>query len=174
MSLSGVMLIQKTNFSYLCSYCGRFSSSCRLNRINWIWYLSDGFVRAMPPIQRLRAFLSFLQADGRHYQNHRVLSHETDHGTLFHLEQYFRKIFGALDALQRPFSSNENRKSTLPPNDNYLAQIRHFHKTKSIWRQNKITNVSKRFVYNVSKFSSLRSACIEIEQHLLLEPSIDR
>ena len=30
-------------------------------------------------------------------------------------------------------------------------KMRHFHTTKSIWRQNKITNGSKRFVYHISK-----------------------
>ena len=33
-------------------------------------------------------------------------------------------------------------------------KIRHFHTTKSICRQNKITNVSKRFVYHMSKLGS--------------------
>ena len=42
--------------------------------------------------------------------------------TLFYLEQHLRKLFGALDALQPPFSSNERRKSTHPANDDYLAQ----------------------------------------------------
>ena len=49
-----------------------------------------------------------------------------NHGTLFHLEQHFRKLFGALDALHPPFSSNERRKSTLPANDKYFPQNQTF------------------------------------------------
>ena len=46
----------------------------------------------------------------------------------FHLEQHLRKLFGALtiSALQPPFFSNERRKSTLPANDDYLAQNQTF------------------------------------------------
>ena len=53
-------------------------------------------------------------------------------------------------------------------------KIRHFHATKSIWRQNKITNVSKRFVYHMFELGSWRFGSIKIDQHLLLEPSIDK
>ena len=42
------------------------------------------------------------------------------------LEQHLRKLFGALDALQPPFSSNERRKSTLTANDDYLTQNQTF------------------------------------------------
>ena len=51
-------------------------------------------------------------------------------------------------------------------------EIRHFHTTKSIWRQNKVTNVSKRFVYHMFKLGSWRFGYVGIEQHLLLEPFI--
>ena len=53
-------------------------------------------------------------------------------------------------------------------------KVRHFHTTKSIWRQSKITNVSKRFVYHIFKLSSWRFGYVKIDQHLLLEPSIDK
>ena len=53
-------------------------------------------------------------------------------------------------------------------------KIRRFHTTKSIWRQNKITNVSKRFVYHMSKLSPWGFGYVKIDQHLLLEPSIDK
>ena len=53
-------------------------------------------------------------------------------------------------------------------------KIRHFHTTKSIWHQNKITNRSKRFVYHMSKLSSWRFGYVKIDQHLLLEPSIGK
>ena len=50
-------------------------------------------------------------------------------------------------------------------------KIKHFHTTKSIWRQKKITNMSKRFDYHMSKLSSWRFGYVKIDQHLLLEPS---
>ena len=54
-------------------------------------------------------------------------------------------------------------------------KIRHFHITKSIWRQNKITNMSKRFVvHHMSKLGSWRFRYVKIDQHLLLESSIDK
>ena len=53
-------------------------------------------------------------------------------------------------------------------------KIRHFLTTKSIWRQNKITNVSKRFVYHMSKLGSWRFGYVKIDKHLLLEPSIHK
>ena len=53
-------------------------------------------------------------------------------------------------------------------------KIRYFHTTRSIWRQNKITNVSKRFVYHMSKLCSWRFGYVKIDQHLLLEPFIDK
>ena len=53
-------------------------------------------------------------------------------------------------------------------------EIRHFHTTKSIWRQNKITNVSKRFVYHMSKPGSWCFGYVKIDQHLRLEPSIHK
>ena len=42
-------------------------------------------------------------------------------------------------------------------------KIRHFHTTKSIWRQNKITNVSKQFVYHMSKLGSWRFGQVKID-----------
>ena len=66
--------------------------------------------------------MAFLHVDGRQHRNHRLRNDGTNYGTLFHLEQDLHKLFGALDALQPPFSSNERRKSTLPANDDYLAQ----------------------------------------------------
>ena len=42
-----------------------------------------------------------------------------------------------------------------------------------MWRQNKITNVSKLFVYRMSKLTSWRFRYVKSDQHLLLEPSID-
>ena len=53
-------------------------------------------------------------------------------------------------------------------------KIRHFHITKSIWRKNKITNVSKRFIYHMPKLGSCRFGYVKIDQHLLLEPSIHK
>ena len=51
-------------------------------------------------------------------------------------------------------------------------KIRHFHTTKSIRRQNKIINMSKRFVYHMSncKLGSRRFGYVKIDHHLLLEP----
>ena len=83
-------------------------------------------------------------------------------------------LFGALDALQPPFSSNEEENQHFPQMTIIWYKIRHFHTTKSIWRQNKITNVSKRFVYHMSKLGSWRFEYVKIDQHLLLEPSIDK
>ena len=40
--------------------------------------------------------------------------------------QHLRKLSGARDALQPPFSSNERRKSTLCANNDYLAQNQTF------------------------------------------------
>ena len=82
--------------------------------------------RAMPPIQRLRRFLAFLHADSRQHRNHRLRSNGTNHGTLFHLEQHLRKLFGTIDASQPPFSLNERKKSTIPANYDYLAQNQTF------------------------------------------------
>ena len=89
-------------------------------------------------------------------RNHCLWSDGTNHGTLFHLEQHLRKLFGALDALQPPFSSNERRKSTLPANNDYFAQNQTFSHNQKYMAQNKITNVSKRFVYHMSELGSWR------------------
>ena len=43
-----------------------------------------------------------------------------------------------------------------------------------IWHQNKITNMSKRFVYHASKLGSWRFGYVKIDQLLLLEPSIHK
>ena len=43
-----------------------------------------------------------------------------------HSQRMLRELFGALDAHLPPFSSNERRKSTLPANEDYLAQNQTF------------------------------------------------
>ena len=125
-------------------------------------------------IQRLQRFLAFLHADGRQYRNYRLWTDGTNHGTLFHLEQHLRKLFGSLDALHPPFSSNERRKSTLIANHDYLTQNQTFSHNQKYTTQNKIINVSKRFVYHMSKLGSWSFGYVKIDQHLLLEPSIDK
>lgn len=51
-------------------------------------------------------------------------------------------------------------------------EIRHFHKIKSIWGKNKITNVSRRIVYHMSKLSLRRFGYVTTDQLLLLKPSL--
>ena len=73
-----------------------------------------------------------------------------------------------------PFSSNDRRKSTLPVNDDYLAQNQTFSHNQKYMTPKKITNVSKRFVHHMPKLGPWRFRYVKIDQHLLLEPSIDK
>lgn len=54
---------------------------------------------------------------------------------------------------------------------NIWHKIIHSHATKSIWRTNKITNLSKPFDLGMSKLRSWRFGYVLNDQHLLLKPS---
>ena len=111
--------------------------------------------QAMPPIQRLRRFLAFLHADGRQHRNHRLWSDETNHGTLFPLEQHLRKLFGALGALlSHRFLRMKEVNQHFPQMTIIWHKIRHFHttydaKTKSLMCKNGLFTICLSLVHGV-------------------------
>ena len=125
-------------------------------------------------ITRRLVLLAFLHTGGRQHRNHRLWSDVTNHGTLFHLEQYLCKLWKLLMRFSRRFLWMKEENQHFPQMTIIWHKIRHFHTTKSIWRRNKIINVSKRFVYHMSKLGSWRFGYAKIDQYLLLEPSIDK
>ena len=90
--------------------------------------------RAMPPIQCLQRFLTFFHADGRQHRNHQPWNDGTNHGTLFHLEQHLRKLFGALSMrFSRHFLRMKVENQHFPQMKIIWHKIKHLHATKSIY-----------------------------------------
>ena len=117
--------------------------------------------RAMPPIQRLRRFLSFLHADGRQHRNHHLRSDGTNHGTLFHLDQHLRKLFVASAAVFFEWKKkiNTSRKWRLfgTKSDIFTQPKLYDAKTKSLMCQNGIFTICLNLIHDVLGMSKSTS-----------------
>ena len=93
-------------------------------------------------IQRLWIYFAFLHAHGHQHRNHHLSIDRTNKGALFYLKQNLRNSRSSQWASCLRFLRMKEKHQHFLQMMIIWHKITHFHTAKSMWHQNKITNVS--------------------------------
>lgn len=113
----------------------------------------------MAPIQCLWKLLAFPHTDDSQNWNHCLWRDRTTQGALFHLEKHLRTLFWSTECSSTTVVFEWKKKSNM------------FHKWR--WFGTKQDSIQK-FVYYTSKLGSWRYGYVKVDQHLALNPSIEK
>lgn len=150
---------------------GYFVAPSSETRTLWVWHRSSSSNGSNTAY--LKVFI-FSSLDSLPPSKSPCLMRRTQSKPSFHLNSNLRKRFGACDALQPLFPSNERKNQHFLWMTIIWHKIGHFHDTKSIRHKNKIIIDWRQFVYNISELDLWHFCYFTIHDPLPLKPSFEK